>query len=942
MSRFFFGIVAALSVFLQSAGAFAGVEQFKDAIWKDCQTAKSEASGFDSNARSTSVEFLKGIISLDLSTPIEPPLVNPEIIKAPEGIQGDVSFAQSLDPEKFNRAKKCTAEILPLLVPESSVVLPELLIQSEDSRIDSEVSAAFSRAAYKLAQRLALPIDSEQKASKNLNIQIPDALMNQLFEIYIKSHSTLSEEIITLFPSQLIKLICARLLVSTCNLDCTQEQELARLLSTLDVSFSSHREELVNLITNARSELRILILEALQYSTPAYEVLLRFIIPRLQSSIEPERSRFFQNLNSIFNFELRSASLALNPKERLSLLDSFESSNRLQRDILEKGLMVIAPLYPEFTSHIKSLVNSTDADLRSRAARLLSHVRLPTAETKKLFANLLADKVVDVQLVALESSLSRNDPQQVLADAANIYNKLVKSKEPQDTEPSQKFERMIYLLRTVSQISVQSLPALWTKVALEATEIGLILERSQPEIAPAVSILLMNPKKSFNDLRSFARSSETSKKNTAIYIIRQGFIPENSVFDTLLSLTSDPDPTVSKNAQLGLLTLAPELKELISARRNLAPSPRLNELLLETGIEPQLETEVQREVQTVGCSEISELANACLARATSGKFCSLIVSQIPRCVDQGILEKLPQGIVEKAINLQSQIKHLFLQSFYDPKTENLGQLQIGLFLLRAKVGDQTVISRLCELAEIASDSALKEIVSYASTTPQFSENCLKILKKQFENVTVTSSKKAQLFKYIVKLDPAAINVPIMLKDALERHELEFLRVLSEAEMVNDLLPLLSQVLSESNSSSNQQERLIALQLLEELGEKAISQFPVVLPLLDSQHNEVRYRAARVIIACSADHDASLKALRSILTSSDFRDLLLDPNIKGLAALVEELLHDRSANLSPLERQNLLRLLRVQRGPDASIPEALIPDGVLPESAVPVFQTPMAH
>ena len=122
-----------------------------------------------------------------------------------------------------------------------------------------------------------------------------------------------------------------------------------------------------------------------------------------------------------------------------------------------------------------------------------------------------------------------------------------------------------------------------------------------------------------------------------------------------------------------------------------------------------------------------------------------------------------------------------------------------------------------------------------------------------------------------------------------------------------------------------------MKLIEELQGKGSSTLSMIVPLLDSQNEDLRYQAARAILAINSDPILSKKALRSILNSQKFRELMLEPKINGIATVVDALLHDSSANLSSLERRNLLRLLRVLLGPEAVITEQ-IEDGGKSESA----------
>jgi hypothetical protein len=141
-------------------------------------------------------------------------------------------------------------------------------------------------------------------------------------------------------------------------------------------------------------------------------------------------------------------------------------------------------------------------------------------------------------------------------------------------------------------------------------------------------------------------------------------------------------------------------------------------------------------------------------------------------------------------------------------------------------------------------------------------------------------------------------------------------------LVNELLPILGQVLVDSGEVGDDQDRIISLELMEELKEKAISQLPTVLPLLEARNNEVRYRAARAVIASNVDKSAATKALRSIVNSVNFRDLLVNHDLNGLTNLTESLLKDPTPDLSLIEKRDLLKLLKELRGPNSIVPEPI--------------------
>lgn len=917
-----------------SLSAQADVEKFKDAIWSDCALATSETEQFTIEEKEDAVTFLIGIINLDLGKAAQNPLINPGLVKVPEGIMSDVSLAQSLDPERPNRAKKCVAEILPKLIPQSEIAIPPLLVKSEDLTINYEVRSTFARQAYNLAQMLSTQKVSSGSTGIADSKMITDSTYDQIFSLYLDKNTALREEVLLLFPAQLVVRISSNLVSSTCSSECQKERELAKLMSKVNLQLSTTRDASVSLLRDLKPELRLYVFEALQHSVPIYESILKYILEnfdfsvRLENSHNPEQKQLYANLNSIFDFELRSASFAIDPLLRLKLINAFENNTSSNRDILEKGLSVIAPLYKGFMSSVKILATSKDSDIRARAARLLARVSNPSGETRKLLESLLTDSSIMVQQVALGSSLGMLDSKSLLLSATKIQSAIKKQKSLKHLSTEQALDASLDLLRTVSQVTNSSLPALWIKFAFETIEDGLIQNKDRKQLSVALNILKSNGKLTDGELRIFSQSKQSSKRNAAIYVMQSGIVIEAPMLATLLRLLSDLDPIVAKNAQITLLTLTPNLTELLNSTKNLAPSPRLDEIFLESGLRSEKVDEVNSRMKTFSCSEVLELSGACLQKTRIGEFCSMIITQIPRCIESGILDNLSSEVVERALQVQPQIKELFYQSMVSAETKGTDQLAIGLFLLKTKAANEEIVLKMCGFSPIATDSVLAQLASYASVDATSVKKCIPILKSHFEDPNLAGEQRALIFKYILKLEPTSIDVAVIFRDALERRDLAFLRVLSQGELVTELLPILGQILLEESDTSDDQDRIISLKLLEELGQKGISQTPVVLPLLEASNNDLRYQAARTIIAGNSDRTSSVKALRSILNSVYFRKLFEEPRLEGLLELTKSLLDDPHSDLPVGEKRDLLRLLRVLQGPETVMPEPL--DNLLSE------------
>lgn len=896
--------------------SFAGLDQFKDLIWKDCALAREEVAKIGPEERVAAVAFLKGIIELDLSSTENPSLVNPALNRGPDGVLSDVSFAQSLDRERPIRAKLCSADLLPMLLPQATESLSSLVRQSSDERLNSDLRAAFARSAFHMAQQAATQVPTSQESAQLEGTQFVD-----IFELFKSSRAALAEEILVLFPLQSIRAIKNDLFSTACSQDCPFTDTLLSLLGRLDTKIPAVNSTALSMLQEASQALFLKLLRTLQYSEALYEPLLSLLLDRLPQIDGAERRQLFANLSTIFDYELRSASLAVNPKKRFSALLISENSDPSERDTLEKGLSVIAPFYSGFATSIEPMVKSKDEDIRVRAARLLSRVRNVDTKVRALRAQLLADESLYVRQVALATSLVWEENSAFLKSAAAQYAWIAKRKQAKLLSPDEAFDANLVLLRTVAQSAAPMVSKDWREIALATIAEGLALNRKESELTPALAILSNGTMLSLRDLRPFIISREPSARLAAIYVLQSGSVKDLVVSDTLLSLLSDTDASVARRAQLALLTLPVDLKETLSRKLRGSPSPYLDELLLEAGLREEVKPEITQHVSSSSCDEVSDFLGPCLTRSALGPYCSIVLNQMPRCMDRGVLESLPAGAIERAIRAQTQVAEIFKRAFQESENNRRSQIEIGMYLLRA-TAEVGTIDKLCSLAEMMSAGTLNEIVSAAAENAPVLARCLDTLKQKFEDESLREEQRALLLNKVLESDRQRVDIRSLLQRAIERRHVTLLKELSHGVLVTEIVPLLGPVLGASDTHGEDSKRVVALELVEDLGDKAAIHFALLPPLLKSQSNEVRYQAARAIIAVGVDPAISRQALRDILNSPKFRDLLLNTRLNNLSSTADSLNNASDANLTSYERRNLLRLLKVIRGPSAVIAESL--------------------
>ena len=916
-----------IAAFCLSGNVFAQPTDLKSRIEQDCNLAARLVNTMPLERRTSAVQFLFDFARLRLTNMPPDFVYQPEIGKAPGGLIGQLHFAQSLSPENQLAARQCAVSLLPLIPEESKNLLADLIRLSQDHTEDLLIRLRFEESALEIARTL--------NACEAPNACMSQELLEEVIETYLNTKSEVASQIIVIFSPQAASIVIDKISELDCNpLGCEELEKHLELLALLDfknndlisssiknsiaelLQASLQKDPAGQLLQSAALEegnQAVATVRAEQTDIPAvtapqtplvtesklslllktfrriphlYEELLAFLINSVVQNPAPifekgvSRELVFSVFDEIFKYEAETRSLVIDPHLRLKLFDLYPALSVNERDIIQKGLIVLVRLGADYESKIKLLADSKEADLRVRAARLAEPVEPKGKTLEQILVKLINDSDLKVQVSAL-------------AVGSQFAGKLKKTVEGIAKKITSQFKSGVTDYRQLSSYTTLLLeklpPALlseqYKNLAYQALQ--AVFQDSSYDAKELLKFLSERPEIIYSALKTAPKTKE--QKLFELYLIRKIDLPEfrQNMGQKILSLLSDSDRQIS--SEIELLVLGWE-----TLPQAMADSKKLPAIIKYEFSSQPLEGSL---IQQPACPDFNKYIDLCRAKLNPGNFCKTLYMNAARCTGSISFDLWNSKDFDRLLGINPDLlKPLLANIPADTRCPIIrSALNKGLF----STDDYGLVCdslKNLKCQELLPDVLIKKDLALS---------CYQAIKLAFDQSQAGSQNQAELFRILIAIDSTGIDVKTIFSYALEHKNLTLLDMLADSNLIGELVLYIKQVMTSDGMSVP--ELQFVIRYIEKLAGRAESLLPELIAL--SQRADLAYESRRAIIAVATNNpDLRMSTLRKLIGSTGLPRLLRESEFNNLQQTANELLEKEVNSLSYLEKRDLNTLL----------------------------------
>ena len=389
---FHFSLLLALGTGLMPSVCAADLA-FKRKVIDKCDEAKADISRLDVEKQLASIEDLKLVLKLDITSPdLNSPEIGKQVNKipamyAPEGIKAE-DYWQTVQPDREIKAKYCALEILKSLSPYSIEALPEMIELTQFHTLPHY----FQNLLYKLIQDIVLDAVNDSRFS------IPDEVLDKLISMLDKPYAYYAQSALI----EMHKVSVQKLLQRMDDPDVKIRELITKTLLRLDSSGDLTGTGVLKLLQSSDDGLRkraIGILAELEsfypFSLPVLIDKLFDISPDIQNATFDALERIFARLKPLPKITLSEAAAD-------TLFKKFTISHGHERQVLLSGLSKLLIVSEDYRKKIVTAFKTEDAELKADLIHLIGISIKPDAQTKAFVFEALKDRSSLVRLRALQ------------------------------------------------------------------------------------------------------------------------------------------------------------------------------------------------------------------------------------------------------------------------------------------------------------------------------------------------------------------------------------------------------------------------------------------------------------------------------------------------------------------------------------------------------------
>jgi len=418
----------------------AGAENIlKKALFENCDLAEAEAAKLSVQAREEFYAYLQRVIEMQVDSVRK---VLSESVAGPSSAHPpampwvgspDLNVWRVFEPTREIEAKECALRILRSAAPHSLVVVPQMFRLTQEKRFSFAFRAAIEGTAWAIIQA----------AAKNAEYQVRAEIFAEFLEHHDSSSWYLAQNALIELHAQSVPFLAGELR----GPDEKLRREIIDILLRIDDQGNEIGRHILPLLDSSEDGLRAKVASLLSRLPAVYGEAFPIVVRHLSDPGPAVKQEFCRTLAVILS-SAQAEQLQVSPELLEMLFKHLSSSSAEQRDIVERGILVLAKSPPDALAKLQVLQKSEDSDLRRRALKLIGALGFQGDAVFNSLVEALYDPSLpvrreaiaamgkqtgrDEQIIAalmrvLRSVYNKNDPvaiEQLILESAVIAQKL--------------------------------------------------------------------------------------------------------------------------------------------------------------------------------------------------------------------------------------------------------------------------------------------------------------------------------------------------------------------------------------------------------------------------------------------------------------------------------------------------------------------------------------